>query len=73
MSKPHILSTEFKFIDSALYVTITFFSFVLYGHLCTFILSKFEFLRTHSNFWRFKNTFISWSHALLASVFVITK
>ncbi len=52
----------------------SFFFFVLMNLLAgVYLKLMFKSLRTHSNFWRFKNTFLSWTHALIASSLVLVK
>ncbi|RNA15899.1 TLC domain-containing 2 [Brachionus plicatilis] len=61
-------SIDFSYQEWLFYTLSSIIFFLFYNLICAHSLSKFEFLRTHWNFWRFKNTLISWSHAVIASI-----
>lgn len=71
ISREEYLSAEFSLKETIFYISSSIVCFVLYNYLATFVLSKFEFLKQHNNFWRFKNTFISWTHALISSILLL--
>ena len=52
----------------------TYFLFILMNLTAGVYLKVFfRSLRNHDNFWRFKNTFLSWTHSIIASVLVFLK
>jgi len=68
-----IKSTEFSIKETAGYTSLSIIVFTCINLLFTFCLPKLiHSLSIHPNFWRFKNTSVSWSHSLISTLFVIT-
>jgi hypothetical protein len=70
----HFESSTFSIPESAVYVSLSFLVFTCINVLSTNLLPKlFSHLAEQSNFWRFKNTCVSWSHSIISTLLVITK
>lgn len=66
------LTAEFSKPEGLIWIGSSVISFYTASFICGFILPKCSnYLATHKNFWRFKNTFVSWLHALTCSILVI--
>lgn len=68
------LRASFSLQECAFYVTIVFFCFILYNNAVKYAmrtyLPKLAATEGSHSYWRIKNVFISWTHALIASYFV---
>lgn len=68
----NLRSVEFSLKETALYTVLSMLVFTCVNVMLTFILPElFHELYAQSNFWRFKNTFVSWSHSIISTLFVI--
>ena len=68
-----VKSVSFSFYESSFYTILTFVCFNLFNLIVTYLMKNYTQIGNHANFWRFKNVFISWSHAIIASIFVVLK
>lgn len=73
MSKSIELTAEFSKPECLAWIISSLFFFFNISQFLNYILPKCSnYLATHKNFWRFKNTFVSWIHAITCSILVIT-
>lgn len=70
-SSSQIKSASFALYETLFWTSITLVGFLGYNQLCEKVLRSSSFLATHASYWRFKNVFISFSHALLATALVV--
>ena len=69
-----IPKATFSATESVAWVAVSIGFFALFNFLfVTRILERIDSLRAHSSTWRIRNTFISWTHALVASCLVLAK
>lgn len=69
-----VKSSEFNIAETFEYTGLSMLVFACVNFLCTCGLPKlFPHLATHQNFWRFKNTCVSWLHSIISTLFVIIK
>lgn len=72
MSQPGILTAEFTKPECIAWIAGTIGLFCAINPIADYLLkSSSKYLSDNKNFWRFKNTFVSWIHSLMASSFVI--
>lgn len=69
-----VKSSEFSISETTAYTCLSMLIFTFINYLFSSKLPKlFPHLAEHANFWRFKNTTVSWSHSIISTLFVIIK
>lgn len=72
MLESGVMKAEFGKLECICWISGTMFVFMNINLACSYILPKCSnYLATNKNFWRFKNTFVSWIHSILLSAFTI--
>lgn len=72
MNELGLLTAEFTKLECISWIVGTILLFTAINPIATYLLRQSStYLSSNNKFWRFKNTFVSWIHSILASAFVI--